>query len=384
MTPEELTLRDAAAGVMIALDTKVLRPEHLAELTLALNLAWLDYEAKNCGTGHGGFKPGNTCHKARKTLAQKRSARRKARGKYKHQARRRGAKGARSANAAKHAAHSERHTAERRSLAQNIRSERNELRRLQSEEYARAPKGAANKNARAKLRRQHERERKDQAKQHALEVHGLQMKHSFEHARNAAGQRSEQAAARAAKAKPQEVAPKPAASAGKPKPEAKPKAPKKPKAKPDEASEGAAKPAKPKPDKPEKKPDSKPKPPKPAKPQKPAPPKHEPPKQEPPKHQSEPKSRAVESHDVLETIGRIAPTNGDLVPVHEVRRRIAEQLGPEAASHHVLDQIIRNLRSDRKIRLIAISDNRGMTEQQLADSIPGLNETLAYVSIRND
>ncbi len=72
----------------------------------------------------------------------------------------------------------------------------------------------------------------------------------------------------------------------------------------------------------------------------------------------------------------------DLIPIHEVRRLVAEHQGTEAAGHPVFDPLIKRMRTDRQLRLIAISDNRDATQEQLNDSIPGMNEILFYIVIR--
>lgn len=69
----------------------------------------------------------------------------------------------------------------------------------------------------------------------------------------------------------------------------------------------------------------------------------------------------------------------DQVPIHEVRRLVAEHHGEEAASHPAFDPLLKRMRSEGQLRLIAISDNRDATQEQLDDSIPGMNETLFYI-----
>ncbi len=59
---------------------------------------------------------------------------------------------------------------------------------------------------------------------------------------------------------------------------------------------------------------------------------------------------------------------------------VSETHGEEAASHEVLDPIMQELRSNG-LECIAISDNRRMTQAQLDDSLPGINETIAYVIV---
>ena len=68
-----------------------------------------------------------------------------------------------------------------------------------------------------------------------------------------------------------------------------------------------------------------------------------------------------------------------LVPIHEVRRRVAGKYGPEAARHDVFDAQVQQLRQQRRVRLVPISDLRDATPEQLNDAIPGVNETLFYL-----
>ena len=68
-----------------------------------------------------------------------------------------------------------------------------------------------------------------------------------------------------------------------------------------------------------------------------------------------------------------------LVPIHEVRQRIADRFGPAAGRHDVLDEVIRGLWRQQRLALEAISDLGDATEQQLNDSIPGISGTLFYL-----
>jgi hypothetical protein len=67
------------------------------------------------------------------------------------------------------------------------------------------------------------------------------------------------------------------------------------------------------------------------------------------------------------------------VPVHELRRRVAEKFGPEAARHDHFDPVVKQLRQQQRVRLVSIGDLRDATQEQLNDSIPGMNETFFYV-----
>jgi len=68
-----------------------------------------------------------------------------------------------------------------------------------------------------------------------------------------------------------------------------------------------------------------------------------------------------------------------MVPIHEIRQRVAAGQGERAARHDVLDERVRQLRRADRLRLISLSDLSRATPEQLADSIPGDNETFFYV-----
>ncbi len=71
-----------------------------------------------------------------------------------------------------------------------------------------------------------------------------------------------------------------------------------------------------------------------------------------------------------------------LVPIHALRAWIATRAGETAASHAVLDDRLKTLRGQNHFRLVAISDTQGVTEDQFAAAVPGVNETLFYVEPR--
>ena len=68
-----------------------------------------------------------------------------------------------------------------------------------------------------------------------------------------------------------------------------------------------------------------------------------------------------------------------MVPLHEIRGRIAQRFGEAAAGHDVLDAQIKGLRAADKVRLVAIGDRSRATAEQLAASVPGVNETFFYM-----
>jgi DNA-binding PadR family transcriptional regulator len=72
----------------------------------------------------------------------------------------------------------------------------------------------------------------------------------------------------------------------------------------------------------------------------------------------------------------------NLIPIHAVRRVVREQFDAEAASHPVFDALVKQMRSDGQIRLIAITDIRDASPEEMADSIPGVNEALFYIGAK--
>ncbi len=68
-----------------------------------------------------------------------------------------------------------------------------------------------------------------------------------------------------------------------------------------------------------------------------------------------------------------------LVPIHEIREQLRAKYGDEAGRHDLMDEAIRQLWRDGKVRMLPISDPHGVTQEQLNDSIQGVNETLFYL-----
>jgi DNA-binding MarR family transcriptional regulator len=68
-----------------------------------------------------------------------------------------------------------------------------------------------------------------------------------------------------------------------------------------------------------------------------------------------------------------------LVPIHEVRERMASKYGAAAARHEALDEPIKELWRQGRVRLISLTDLQKATDEQLNASIPGVNETLFYL-----
>jgi DNA-binding PadR family transcriptional regulator len=95
-----------------------------------------------------------------------------------------------------------------------------------------------------------------------------------------------------------------------------------------------------------------------------------------------PHSTPIGPSDITKAIEQLRSNlyaSHDKIPIHAVRQFVASHHGEQAASHTVLDPLIVRMRSDGQLRLIAISDSRDATQQDLNNSIPGMNETLFYI-----
>lgn len=98
-----------------------------------------------------------------------------------------------------------------------------------------------------------------------------------------------------------------------------------------------------------------------------------------------PPPRELAAHDVeaiIDELGSDRFAGKDLIPIHEVRRLVRDRLDAAAAGHPVFDKVLKQMRSEGRFRLIAITDYRDATQQELDDAIPGLNEILFYIDIR--
>jgi hypothetical protein len=72
-------------------------------------------------------------------------------------------------------------------------------------------------------------------------------------------------------------------------------------------------------------------------------------------------------------------THAGMVPIHELRAWVAQQFGPEAASHKTFDEVANELRKQNRVRFVTISDLRRGTPEQMEASIPGVNETFFFL-----
>ena len=83
--------------------------------------------------------------------------------------------------------------------------------------------------------------------------------------------------------------------------------------------------------------------------------------------------------DIFAELRRERHANTGLVPIHEVRSSIRQRHGETAASHAVLDDVLKGLRRSKKLGLLSISDRSRATPEQLQDSIVGVGETFFYL-----
>ncbi len=84
-------------------------------------------------------------------------------------------------------------------------------------------------------------------------------------------------------------------------------------------------------------------------------------------------------HDFIAHLKADKYAGRDLIPIHEVRTLVAHHHGPEAAGHPVFDPLLKRMRSEGELEIIAIADSRDTPQQHLDDSIPGMNETLFFI-----
>jgi DNA-binding PadR family transcriptional regulator len=73
-----------------------------------------------------------------------------------------------------------------------------------------------------------------------------------------------------------------------------------------------------------------------------------------------------------------------MVPIHEIRQRIRQRVGADAARHEVLDDVVQNLWRTGRLRLIPLTDHGNATPEQMQDSIPGMGETLFFVEMAHE
>lgn len=98
-------------------------------------------------------------------------------------------------------------------------------------------------------------------------------------------------------------------------------------------------------------------------------------------HAPSPTELAEAVQDEFRVLLRERHGRSGLVPIHEVRQRIAARFGETAARHDVLDEVILALWREHRLGLEGISDLSSATEQQLNDSIQGVNTTLFYLEV---
>lgn len=103
---------------------------------------------------------------------------------------------------------------------------------------------------------------------------------------------------------------------------------------------------------------------------------------EPAHHAPAPKSADIEPQHIHDFVAQLKAdkfAGRDLIPIHEVRSLVARHHGDHAASHPVFDRLLKTMRSEGDLEIIAIADSRDTPQQHLDDSIPGMNETLFFI-----
>jgi DNA-binding MarR family transcriptional regulator len=93
-------------------------------------------------------------------------------------------------------------------------------------------------------------------------------------------------------------------------------------------------------------------------------------------------SRAV--YEEFEELRRERYGHTGLVPIYEIREKVAGKYGAQTARHDALDEPIRDLWRQGRVRLVALADLQKATPEQLNDSVPGVNETLFYMELAHE
>ncbi len=71
-----------------------------------------------------------------------------------------------------------------------------------------------------------------------------------------------------------------------------------------------------------------------------------------------------------------------LVPIPDVRRQVAAELGPNSARHDVLDNVIIGLRNAGKLNILPLNDATGVSAEERNDAIPDGGMTWFYLELR--
>ena len=67
-----------------------------------------------------------------------------------------------------------------------------------------------------------------------------------------------------------------------------------------------------------------------------------------------------------------------MVPIHEIRKTVAQRLGQDAASHSVFDECVLELRRSRKMHLVPLDNRSQATPNQIELSISAVGQTFFY------
>lgn len=96
---------------------------------------------------------------------------------------------------------------------------------------------------------------------------------------------------------------------------------------------------------------------------------------------SQPASEPLPEFILRSVIAMASRPGTELVPIHEVRSAVEDELGRSQAAPEVFDAALKELRRSGALKLVPISDLRKATQDELAASLPGVHETLFYVEV---
>jgi hypothetical protein len=88
--------------------------------------------------------------------------------------------------------------------------------------------------------------------------------------------------------------------------------------------------------------------------------------------------------EAFEELRRERFARNGIVPVFELRRLLIARHGAEAGSHAALDPLLKQMRREKQLRMVAIGNLSQATTDQLDDSVPGENETFFYIEAAHE
>jgi hypothetical protein len=106
-----------------------------------------------------------------------------------------------------------------------------------------------------------------------------------------------------------------------------------------------------------------------------------------PASERDPATQPLTSQAMLsefDELRRGAHIRNGLVPICDLRQRIAAKYGANAALHETFDPLLMRLDREDRLRLVSIGDRSRVLPEQLNDSIPGENETFFFVEVAHE